>query len=324
MKKLRVAVWGLGSHALRNILPALAGGKGHELAGVCSRNGDVVRDAAERYSCAGWTDADHMLASAVVDVVYVATPIALHAQQGMQVLRAGKHFWCEKPLSTTRADAENLADLAARSGLTIAEGFMYLYHPHFARVRDMVESGRLGDIHAVTARFGIPAMERPGFRLSPELCGGALLDVGCYGVSAAVALFERAEPDVLHAESVRRASDRVDRSGCAILRYPGGPRVVLEWATGVAYRSDIDIWGSRGALYSDRIFSKRPDYVPRVIFRDERGSVSHEDVQPANHFAEMFAAFRKLPDDGALAEKERSRVVRRAGLLEAVRHATQR
>lgn len=88
---MRIGVWGLGRHATNNILPALALMNEFMLYGVCSRNTDTVFRTAEQWNCKAWTDAAQMLSDSHLDIVYLATPIGLHAEQGTQVLEAKKH-----------------------------------------------------------------------------------------------------------------------------------------------------------------------------------------------------------------------------------------
>jgi predicted dehydrogenase len=254
-----------------------------------------------------------------VDAVFVATPIGLHAEHGRVVLAAGKHLWLEKPFTASLEGAELLTRMSRERGLTVGEGFMYLYHPQFARVRDIVQGGSLGYIHAVRCRFGIPTLEHPGFRADRALGGGAFLDVGSYPISAAAALFPTAWPDIRHADIVTSPRSAVDTAGSAVLYFPNGTRATLEWGTGCSYRNEIDIWGTTGSLMTSRVFSKPADYVPRFIFLDERGSERQENGVAENHFLTMFSAFRARVDDPAAAERERGDIVRRAKLADAIR-----
>jgi NDP-hexose-3-ketoreductase len=319
MTPLRVAVWGLGPHAVRNVLPAIEEARGVALAGVHSRNPCVVAEACARYGCARWEGAGAMLADDGVDVVYAATPIALHTAQGQAVLRAGKHFWCEKPIATGACEAEALAGLSRERGLSVAEGFMYLHHPHFARLEEMVRSGRLGRIHGVACRFGIPPLERAGFRADPALGGGAFLDVGSYPVSAAAALFPDVEPEVAFAEIDAAPGSAVDTAGRALLRCGGGTTAWLEWATGVAYRNEIDVWGEAASVWTARIFSKPAGHVPVFRVLDRQGGETVETAPGGNHFVTMLEAFRALAGDPAAAERERGRITRRARLIDRIR-----
>jgi NDP-hexose-3-ketoreductase len=325
MKPLRVAVWGLGPHALKNILPALVRSPGLQLRGVSSRNRNVVASARERFGCTSWPDAAAMLSDQDVDVVYLSTPIGLHAAQGRAVLEAGHHLWCEKPLAASWEQAAELIGLSRDRSLTLAEGLMYLYHPQFRHLAEMISSGMLGAVQSITCRFGIPTLERPGFRTDPALGGGAFLDVGCYPVSAVLSLLPGADARVELAEVETAPGSRVDTSGRAILRFDAGVTANLEWRTHCAYRNEIDCWGSDASVSTERIFSKAEEYVPRFRVLDRQGREEYREGLAANHFVEMFAAFQHLvahPDD---AEHERRMIARRAQLMERIRvHAEQR
>ena len=319
MSVLNVAVWGIGSHAQRNILPALAACPGIRLHGICSRNPAVTARVREQFRCEVWSEPAAMLAAPDVDVVYVSTPTGLHAAHGEAVLRAGKHLWGEKPLVENSRQASSLVELSRERKVTVAEGFMFLYHPQFDRLRGLMRSERLGRVHTIACRFGIPPLERPGFRADPELGGGALLDVGCYMIATSVALFPDTEPAIVSAEILTAPDSRVDTAGRAMLRYPDDVAVLLEWRTNCAYRNDIDLWGTAGCVTSDRIFSKPADYVPLFRFRDLRGQEQCEHGLPENHFVAMFAAFRALIDDPIAAEDSRQLIARRARLLDRIR-----
>ncbi len=319
MSDVNVAVWGIGPHAERNILPALATCPGVRLHGICSRNAAVTARVRERFRCEVWSKPVAMLAAPEIDVVYVSTPIGLHAAHGEAVLRAGKHLWGEKPLVENGQQASSLVALSQQRQLTVAEGFMFLYHPQFEYVRCLMRSERLGHVHTIACRFGIPPLEQPRFRVEPALGGGAFLDVGSYTIATGVALFPDAEPDIAAAEILTPPDSRVDTAGRAMLRYPGDVTVLLEWRINCAYRNEIDLWGTAGSVSSDRIFSKPADYVPLFRFRDIRGSEQCEQGRPDNHFVTMFAAFRALVDDPVGAEDNRQLIARRARLLDRVR-----
>lgn len=318
-RALRVAVWGLGRHALNRIIPALRATPGLELQGVCSRNAASVAAAADACGGTGWTDPDEMLSSETIDVVYISTPIALHAAQARSALLAGKHAWCEKPLSMSLSESTELVTLSRERGLTICEGFMYLYHPHFRYLTEVLAAGRLGHVHSVICRFGIPPLERPGFRDDPALGGGAFFDVGCYPVSAAETLFRGSEPEVVLAEIQAEGGSAVDTAGRAQLRYATGVSVTLEWATRSAYRNEIDLWGTNGSLWTSRLFSKEPEYVPEFRWSDARGAVHMKLGEADNHFVSMFRAFRRNVEDATSAETERNCILRRAALSDAIR-----
>ena len=319
MRSIRVAVWGLGRHAIDNILPAIGEADGLELYGVCSRNPAVVSGCSDAWTCQGWTEPGPMLQDSAVDAVYVATPIGLHAAHGRQVLSARKHLWCEKPLTCFLHETLDLLEMAKSRGVSLCEAFMYLYHPQFERLSRYLSDGRLGAIRSIACRFGIPNLERATFRNDASLGGGALLDVGCYPVSAIHALFPGDGVQVTHASVQTRDGCPVDTDGHAVIALSSGAEAYLEWRSGCSYRNEIDLWGENGSVSTQKIFSKAVDYVPEFRTRDLRGAETTELGAPGNHFLSMLRTFSGTVGDPAAAEGERSRIARRAGTLHMIR-----
>lgn len=323
MRPLRVAVWGLGRHAINKILPATSVASGLELYGVCSRNPDNVVSCAVRWNCQGWTDPAVMLLDPLVDIVYVATPIGLHYAHGKQVLNANKHFWCEKPLTCRLENTLELLQLSRSEGLSVCEGHMYLHHPQFKQLSSYVNEGRLGSIVSIGCRFGIPSLANPGFRSDPGLGGGALFDVGCYPISAIQALFPDVAMDVSYSSTRVPDESPVDTDGEAVISLANGVTARLEWRINCAYRNEIDIWGKEGSVFSDKIFSKPHDHVPVFRLRDAQGVETAEYGEVADHFALMLQYFRSTVSDLIASEVERQRIAGRAMVLQQIWSAYQ-
>ena len=318
MNPTRIVVWGLGRHALKNILPAVSAASGIELYGVCSRNPDHVADCSARWKCRGWTEPTLMLDDPNVDVVYVATPIGLHAEHGKRVLESHKHLWCEKPFTSRLQDTRDLVEIATRRRLLICEGHMYLYHPQFRRLSAYVHDERIGPIVSIGCRFGIPRLDHAGFRSDPTLGGGALFDVGCYPISAVQALFPEQTLKIRYARVVSGRVPSLDIDGEALISLSSGVIARLEWRRNTAYRNEIDIWGENGSLFTDKIFSKPPTYVPVFRFRNSHGVETTETGESADHFVLMLQAFGGMLDDDAAMEAERDRITRRAEVIEEI------
>ena len=324
MKNLRIAVWGLGRHATNRLLPAIAAARGLELAGVCSRNHAAVAECARRWCCDGWSETAAMLRAPSVDIVYVATPSGLHAEHGRQVLGAGKHLLCEKPFTCHREHTLDLLSMAEQAGLAVGEGHMYLHHPQFAQLVKYLESGRLGPVRSIACRFGIPTLDFSSFRYEPALGGGALLDIGCYPISALRALFPGAQYRVSHSRVTTRPESNVDTDGYAVVELSTGAVAHLEWRTHCAYQNQIEIWGDRGALLTERIFSKPADYVPSFHLRDVCGVEIVEHGEPGDHFVAMLESFAAMIYDNRQSRAERSRIAGCAETLEQIWRAAPR
>lgn len=314
-KKLRVAVWGLGKHALKNILPALADNRSVELAGIYSRNKLTVQECIKNFNCATWDSSEDMLLADSVDAVYLCTPIGLHVTQGMQILNANKHFWCEKPIATDAEKAQSLIDLASENKLTLCEGFMYLYHPQFTSLKQHIKQVQFGDIKSIRCQFGLPFLDSPGFRYQADLGGSALWDVGCYPLSAVLELFPESEPILKYIRMSKLDTYDVDMEGSALFNIGDKIDVFLEWGIGRSYRNEIEIWGSDNSLYTDRIFSKPAEYQPSFILTGKNGQKTTVTCNVVNHFTEMFEYFGEIVGNDTITSLEYERILRRSSYL---------
>ena len=315
MKVVGVAVWGLGGHASRRILPALNAIKNLSLIGVCSRSTETVEELSQYWGCLGWTDPSEMLSHPSVDVVYIATPIGVHFQMAKQALNSGKHVWCEKPLTCSYDDAQELVLLARKRGKTLIEAFMYLYHPQFAVVQKFVTSRH---VHSITCKFGLPVLDNPGFRNNPDLCGGALWDVASYTVSAALALFPECHITTIFSRIFTKGDSPVDTDGCAILQSSNGETMHLQWGVGLGYRNEIEIWAQDGSLFTDKIFSKPEDYQPIYKLRDQYGSESFDYGNVSEQFNNMFQRLSRTLESSTEAEFEYECTLRRAKIMNEI------
>ena len=129
---------------------------------------------------------EDLVADPEVDIVYIATPHPMHAANALLALEAGKHVLVEKPFTLNAAEAAAVRDAAAERGLLAMEAMWTRYLPHMVRIREIVASGALGEIRAVTADHTQRISSDPAHRLNAmELGGGALLDLGVYPISFA-------------------------------------------------------------------------------------------------------------------------------------------
>ncbi|MES2176531.1 MAG: Gfo/Idh/MocA family oxidoreductase [Gemmatimonadota bacterium] len=298
----RIAVWGLGPHAFKNILPAIGESNVLELAGVVSRSEEKVADAIARWGTKRWRTPEEMLSDASVDAVYVTTPTGLHFEHGMLVLGAGKHLICEKSLTASPTQSLALVAEARSRALVICEALMFQYHPRIEAIRSIIRDPAFGrSLHAF-ASFGLPPLAQPGFRGNADLGGGAFLDVACYTLCLARALFGHA-PRVLHANIRSASGESVDTAGDAALLFDSGTRADVTWGYNRAYTAEMTIIGEGGSVYANRLFAKDTPLDSVIIRRDRSGAASALQVASASAFAGMFEVVSAATTDSAARER---------------------
>ncbi len=166
-----------------------------------------------------------VLADPEVEVVYNPLPNALHGPWNLAALEAGKHVLSEKPFASTAEEAAEVRAAAHVAGVTVVEGFHYLFHPVMQRLFALLDAGELGELRRVDALIAMPEPDDSDPRWSFDLAGGALMDLGCYGLHAHRALGRWAggEPELVDAQAQERpGAPGVDESLEAHLRFPSG------------------------------------------------------------------------------------------------------
>jgi predicted dehydrogenase len=160
---------------------------GLDLAAVGSRSTESgERFAAEFDIPRVHASYEELVSDPDVDIVYVSTPHPMHAENAILALEHGKHVLVEKPFTLTGAEAVAVREVATRTGLLAMEAMWTRYLPHMLRVRELVETGALGEVRAVLADHTQQISTDPAHRLNNlELGGGALLDLGIYPISFA-------------------------------------------------------------------------------------------------------------------------------------------
>ena len=161
-----------------------------------------------------------LIADPEIDAVYIPLPNSLHAEWTRKALDAGKHVLCEKPFTSNATEAQQVADLAATSDRVVMEAFHYRYHPMADRMKQIVDSGILGEVRHIETTMCIPLPRKNDIRYQYELAGGATMDVGCYAIHQ-LRLLAGAEPEVV-AASAKLARPNVDRWMQADFRFPDG------------------------------------------------------------------------------------------------------
>jgi predicted dehydrogenase len=252
----------------RHVLPAARESDGVEVVAVASR--DAAR--AEAYAREHGIPQAHgsyeaLLADPEVDAVYIPLPNALHVEWSVRSLEAGKHVLCEKPLSRHPAEVERAFDTAEREGRILMEAFMYRHHPQTRRLAELVAGGAIGELRLIRSAFSFSLTELANVRLSADLDGGSLMDVGCYCVSGARLL--AGEPELVSAAETR-AGFGVDVRFAAWMRHPHGVLAHFDSALDLPGRSALEVAGSDGSLFAaDPWHVRRPGLELRRGDEDE-------------------------------------------------------
>ncbi len=300
-ERVRWGVLGDATIARRCVIPAIGASANGRVLALASQSPATARATAEANDIPRLYDTyDAVLADPDIDAVYVPLPNHLHRPWALKALAAGKHVLCEKPLACSALEAAEMGNAADRHGRLLMEAFMYRFHPRTLRVRELVAAGAIGQPRLVHAAFCfvmdpriVQAGEVP--RLRPEMGGGALLDVGCYGVSVARWLLG-AEPTAVQAQAVFHPRG-IDLATVATMRFGDNALATIEASFVGGLRQTYSITGDRGSIELPHDAFIPGDGDAQLTIRgpdDERGTAEavpgvDQYRLMVEHFAEAIA-----------------------------------
>ena len=251
-ERIRWGILGNANIARKCVLPAMQNSRNGRVLALGTRNPAAAAPLAAQQGIGRiYEGYEAVLVDPDIDAVYIPLPNHLHCPWTLKALAAGKHVLCEKPLACTAAEAQAMAHAAEKAGLLLMEAFMYRFHPRTQRVLQLVRDGAIGELRLVRIAFCFSMdsgtlANRGNPRLRPDTGGGALLDVGCYGVSAARYFFG-CEPVAVQAQAVYNDAG-ADLLCSGTLLFPGGGLATFEAGFTAGLQQTYSVVGSLGSI----------------------------------------------------------------------------
>lgn len=231
-----------------------------------------------------------------VEAVYIPLPNSLHREWTERAAAAGKHVLCEKPLAPSANDADAMNEACVKAGVVLMEAYMTRFHPRDHKLRELVQSGTLGELLFATSAF-TGVLDRPSdHRWHPEMGGGALLDLGIYCLTP---LLLAAGADPARPEVVREANGAahrnefgVDSSFSGWLDFGDGRTGSFQCSLEAPERQLLELVGTETSLFVEQPFTPGPGH--RTITVRERSGRTAELTtgggDPYELMVEHFAA----------------------------------
>ncbi len=280
-RPIQWGIFGLGRVVQNGFTPALMASERAQLVACSAYKPEQAVLFAEKFKPArAHADFAAMLRDPAVDAVYIATPNSLHFEHARQALAAGKHVLCEKPMAMTASEGQQLVAAAAVADRLLAVCFQFRFEPVLARVRELVRSGAIGDLRAVTLHGASPVGQARTWRQNAAE-GGVLSDLGVHLLDLARWLTGHELTDI----SARTTPPDMTRDPVQTITLLGrlGPsahalvHVTREVPDGL---NALSIEGTAGTLVVPA-WRNVPDY--ELTLRNADG-VRSEHIQPANLF----------------------------------------
>ena len=195
--------------------------------GVCSGKIANAQKFADEFNGEHvYADTKAMFADENIDIVYIATPHNSHYKIMKEALLQGKHVFCEKAITVNEKQLEECYTIAEEKNLVICDGVTLFHMPLFKKLKEIVDSGVIGDVKMVQVNFGsCKEYDVTNRFFSKELAGGALLDIGVYATSFA-RYFMKSKPNTV-LTTANYFETGVDETSGIILRNPEGQMAVM-------------------------------------------------------------------------------------------------
>ena len=284
------------------------------VAAVAARDRNRAEQSAERHHIPLVYDHyDSVIADDSLDVIYNPLPISHHLEYTVKALRAGKHVLCEKSFALNAREAEEMHAVAQDTGLVLIEAFHYRYHPIFQRALEIVESGTLGKLEHIDARFVVGTPNAENIRMHYDTGGGATMDMGCYPISW-LRHITREEPKVVAATAKIGNPDVDLRLEVDYQLQDGLTATTVGSMCDPGFAADMEIRGSDGHMrVVNPLVPQHGNKIELTVGTDS----SEEEFTRRSTYAFQLEAFVDAVDNGTQLPTDSADAVKQMRVIDA-------
>ncbi len=310
MNKLKVAVIGCGKIAQVRHLPEYAASEHVEIVAVCDVVKERAEEIAEQYGAKAYTDYKEVVQLKDVDVVSVCLPNYLHAPVSVAALNAGKHVLCEKPMATSKEEAEEMVTAARTNNKKLMIAHNQRFNASHQKAKEILDSGKLGKIYSFRTTFGHPGPEgwsvdgaNSWFFDKEKAFIGAMGDLGVHKSDLLRYLLGEFSEVGAFIETNAKQNTLVDDNAVCILRTETGVigTLTASWAYTTGDDNSTKIYGENGTLLieGDPVYSLIEEYKNGETVNYKLGKIQTNEAggQTTSHVIDHFI-------DSILEDKE--------------------
>ncbi|MDR3634600.1 MAG: Gfo/Idh/MocA family oxidoreductase [Isosphaeraceae bacterium] len=316
---LRWGILGCARITRRGLIPGIRASRTGVLHALASRDGNAAAAWAREFDVPrAYGSYQEVLDDPETDAVYIPLPNELHKPWVLAAADAGKHILCEKPLALDASEAQAMVAHCEARGVLLMEAFMWRHQPRTAALARLVAGGTIGALRLVRSSFSFP-IDLGDWRLDEARGGGALWDVGCYGVNT-VRLYAGTEPEAVQAVA-RFTPGGADLSLAAALRFPDGVLGVVDCSFEQPFRCTYELVGSDGVIEVPDAYLPPARPIARLV---KDGRTEELTFEGGDQYGAMVDAFgESLANGGGLASPAENGLAQMQ-TLDAIRTAAKR
>jgi dTDP-3,4-didehydro-2,6-dideoxy-alpha-D-glucose 3-reductase len=290
MLPISIGILGYAAIAKKAIIPAIQSSPYFKLAGISSRSHENKEGIIATYNCKFFDDYRSLIEDSEIDAIYIPLPNSLHFYWSKIAIEHGKHLLVEKSLACSLEEVEELNSLAVNKRVAIVENFQFRFHSQLQIIKKIISDGSLGEIRAMKSSFGFPPFpDSNNIRYQKELGGGALLDTGAYPLRLAAELLSG--PLKISSAMLQNNGSAVDIwGGGTVQSKSNGQFLQFSFGFDHFYQCSLEVWGSKGKLFTNRIFTAPPGFEPNITIENQDG-IQKMILSQDNHYVNMLNFF---------------------------------
>ncbi|MFC0524306.1 Gfo/Idh/MocA family protein [Pontibacillus salicampi] len=253
---MKWGILGAANIARKAVIPAIQRA-GADVVAIASRSGSAEEMAEEFGIPKSYGSYEELLNDQEIEAVYIPVPNHLHKQWTITAAEAGKHILCEKPAALTHDDTKQMLESCKENNVYFLEAFMYQFHPQHERVKELIIAGEIGQVQFMKASFSfLFDKSTNNIRLEADKGGGALWDVGCYGIHSSMKILQstpKTAQGLLHMDQ----KHQVDTTTFVQLEMENGTMAQIDCSFDAPMRQAYEVIGTNGTIKVPRAY--RPD-----------------------------------------------------------------
>ncbi|WP_226037111.1 Gfo/Idh/MocA family protein [Aquibacillus saliphilus] len=257
MKKVKWGVLSTAGIAQQQLIPAILRSENAELIAIASR-GEKSKEVANAFDIPkAYTSYQQLIEDPEIEAVYIPLPNKLHKEWVIKAAEHKKHILCEKPAALNGSELKEMIDVTEEHDVKFMEGFMYQFHPQHEKVKQLIKSGMIGDVAFMRASFSFLLNDaETNIRMSAELGGGSLNDIGCYALHSIRNILDE-EPVKVYASAKKDSKYKVDTNVAGVLTFDSGVEASFDCSFNAIGRNAYEVIGSKGSIEVTSAY--RPD-----------------------------------------------------------------
>ena len=301
--KCKWGILGCAAVAEQAVIPGIHRSRNGIVQAIASRSLNKAEEFARRFDIeTAYGSYEQLLEDPDVQAVYVPLPNSLHKEWTIKAAQNGKQVLCEKPLACNAREARQMIDACQKHGVALMEAFAPRFQPQSIKVKELIDGGTIGSVFQIFTSHSCARFTDDDIRSSKELCGGVLMDIGCYCIDTARFLLGTEPVSVLAEQDIGERG--VDDRTTAAVRFPGGVVLLVDTNQKLApgcYEQEYIVYGEKGKIRVPTGYSQVETYLSGKLvsatfylhtYPDREERIQTLKFKPVHHYqleVEYFA-----------------------------------